>query len=420
MTTVPNSVPDEVRCDHLILLVGGNPLPNYVAARMLTREDAKVSLIYSEGSESVADRLKAVLGEAVEFASTEPVDESRADSIQRQVKRALSQFPDVGVVGLHYTGGTKAMAVHTYRAVEAWAKSNNRRAIFSYLDARTHKIIFDSPSDEVYVGDKLALTLKEMLDLHGWLLGSPEPRIESILPKTARTIADAYVKHGKDKDQPYQLWKQNELYAKCKDDRGEWKRSKDLKQIKLAWPDEALSPIADALKEETGQHDQTELDIEAARRAIGLSEPIDFCKWLDGFWLEHRVLHALRNLPDDLRPYQALQGVKVAVDNSNFDLDVVAIFGYQLFGFTCGTATGKGAKGELKLKLFEGLLRTRQIGGDQARTALVCVYEDPDGLQAEARQQIDPDGQVRVFGLKHLKDLENELAHWIRSQRKQP
>jgi hypothetical protein len=210
------------------------------------------------------------------------------------------------------------------------------------------------------------------------------------------------------------------LYAKCKDDCGEWKRSKDLKQIKLAWPDKALSPIADALKEETGQHDQTELDIEAARRTTDLSEPSDFCKWLDGFWLEHRVLHALRNLPDNLHPNQAFQGVKVAVSKGGFELDVVATFGYQLFGFTCGTATGKGAKAELKLKLFEGLLRARQIGGDQARTALVCVHEDPDGLQAEARQQIDPDGQVRVFGLKHLKDLENELAHWIRSQRKQP
>jgi hypothetical protein len=411
---------DDYRADHLILLVGGNPLPNYVAARLLTKEDAKVSLIYSEDSETIADRLKEALGKDVEFTSTEPVDESKASSIQRQVERALSQFPNAEAVGLHYTGGTKAMAVHTYRAVEAWAKSNNRRAIFSYLDARTHKIIFDSPSDEVYVGDKLALTLKEMLDLHGWLLGSPEPRIESILPKTARTIADAYVEHGKDKDQPYQLWKQNELYAKCKDDRGEWKRSKDLKQIKLAWPDEALSPIADALKEETGQHDQTELDIEAARRTTDLSEPSDFCKWLDGFWLEHRVLHALRNLPDNLHPNQAFQGVKVAVSKGGFELDVVATFGYQLFGFTCGTATGKGAKAELKLKLFEGLLRARQIGGDQARTALVCVHEDPDGLQAEARQQIDPDGQIRVFGLKHLKDLENELAHWIRSQRKQP
>jgi len=428
--TAQSDLPNEVRCDHLILLVGGNPLPNYVAARILTSENATLSLIYSEDSKQIADRLIDRLGETFRFTKTEPVDESRASSIQSQIKYALRQYPDARKVGLHYTGGTKAMAVHAYRTVEHWAAECGAQPSFSYLDARTHKIIFDSPDstlDEVYVGDGLTLTLDEMLALHGWQQQS-QPRTAPILPETARAIADAYVKHGRDKDQPYQLWKQEELYPKCKsdrkddskDERNEWKRSRDLKQVKLAWPGNALLSIADTLRKETRQHSNAELDIEAAQIATGLSEPIDFCKWLDGIWLEHLVLHALHNLPDELRPQQAFQGVNVAVNKGNFDLDVVAIFGYQLFGFTCGTATGKGARSELKLKLFEGLLRTRQIGGDQARTALVCVYEDPDGLQAEARQQIDPDGRIRVFGLKHLASLEHELAHWIRSQRKQP
>jgi hypothetical protein len=346
----------------------------------------------------------------------------------------LSQFPNAEAVGLHYTGGTKAMAVHAYRAVEQWATQRGTQPRFSYLDARTHKIIFDSPPDEVYVGDKLALTLKEMLDLHGWPLGSPQPRIEPILPKTACAIAAAYAAHGGDKDQPYQLWKERELYPKCKKDNNnqdrkdddrkncDWKNDKELRQVRLVWPTNALSQVTDAMRDELGQNESAELSIKAAEQATGLSCKA-FCKWLDGIWLEHRVLHALHNLPSDLQPNsgQAFQGVEVKVNNNtDFDLDVAAIFGYQLFGFTCGTAVGKGARAELKLKLFEGLLRTRQIGGDQARTALVCVYKDPEGLEVEARQQIDPDGQIRVFGCKHLKDLENELAHWIRSQRKQP
>jgi len=287
---------DDYRADHLILLVGGNPLPNYVAARVLTKENAKVSLIYSKDSRTIAERLKEVLSGLFEFASTEPVDESRADSIQRQVKRALSQFPDVGVVGLHYTGGTKAMAVHAYRAVEAWAKSNNRQAIFSYLDARTHKIVFDSPSDEVYVGGKLALTLNEMLDLHGWPLGSPQPRTDPILPKTACAIAAAYTEGKKDGVQLYSCWKKQELHYKCKAS-GQWKRKDELRQIKLAWPTGFLSPIADALKEETGQVGQEELNIGAVKL---FENPIDLCEWLDGAWLEDRVLYALYNLPSDL------------------------------------------------------------------------------------------------------------------------
>lgn len=410
----------DYKADHLILLVGGNPLPNYVAARVLGKEGMAISLICSEGSQPIADRLKNLLDETFAFTATELVDESRASSIQGEVTRALRQSPDATTVGLHYTGGTKAMAVHAYRAVDAWTKLNHRSAVFSYLDARTHKIIFDEPADEVFVGDALVLDLADLLSLHGWKQQC-DPRTNPILPRTARAIAAAYADHGKDADQPYKRWKHAELYPKCKGDNGDWKRDKDLRQIKLAWPDGALSSVADALRQETGQHDQAALDIEAARQTVNLSAPSDFCKWLDGIWLEHRVLDALMNLPD-LRPNpgQALQGVKIKTDKGDFDLDVAAIFGYQLFGFTCGTAVGRGARSELKLKLFEGLLRTRQIGGDQARTALVCVHEDPDDLQREARQQIDPEGQIRVFGCKQLADLESELAHWIRIQRKQP
>lgn len=410
----------DYKADHLILLVGGNPLPNYVAARVLGKEGMAISLIYSEGSQPIANRLKNSLDKMFAFTATKPVDESRASSIQGEVTRALNRLPDAGKVGLHYTGGTKAMAVHAHRAVETWARSHHRSAVFSYLDARTHKIIFDEPADEVFVGDALVLDLADLLSLHGWKQQCA-PRTDPILPQTARAIAAAYAGHGKDAGQPYEAWKQQELYPKCKGDNGDWKRDKDLRQIKLAWPDGVLSPVANALQQETGQHGQAKLDIEAARQTVKLSAPSDFCKWLDGIWLEHRVLDALMNLPD-LRPNpgQALQGVKIKTDKGDFDLDVAAIFGYQLFGFTCGTAVGRGARGELKLKLFEGLLRARQLGGDQARAALICVYEDPDGLRAEARQQIDPDEQFKVFGCEHLKDLEGELAHWIHIQRKQP
>lgn len=410
----------DYKADHLILLVGGNPLPNYVAARVLGKEGMAISLIYSEGSQPIADRLKNSLDGTFEFTATEPVDESRASSIQGEVTRALRQSPDATTVGLHYTGGTKAMAVHAYRAVDAWTKLNHRSPSSpTWMRALTRSSSTNRPT-------KCSSVTRSRST---WPICSActggskqcDPRTNPILPQTARAIAAAYADHGKDADQPYKHWKHAELYPKCKGDNGDWKRDKDLRQIKLAWPDGVLSSVADALRQETGQHDQAELDIEAARQTVKLSAPSDFCKWLDGIWLEHRVLDALMNLPD-LRPNpgQALQGVKIKTDKGDFDLDVAAIFGYQLFGFTCGTAVGRGARGELKLKLFEGLLRTRQIGGDQARTALICVHEDPDGLQREARQQIDPEGQIRVFGCKQLKDLESELAHWIRIQRKQP
>jgi hypothetical protein len=428
MTTVPNSVPDEMRCDHLILLVGGNPLPNAVSGHLLVKPGGRITLIYSEGTLDVARRLADWLRKHAQI-TVEEVDkrlcvrEQEPVSIYKRVQHVLDRGGS-DEVGLNYTGGTKTMAVHAYRAVEVWAKVNNRKAICSYLDARAHRMILSflpsGDEDEIYVGDKLKLNLDQMLDLHNWQKKS-QLCTEPILPKVARVIANSYTENRKDGVQPYSCWKKQDLYYKCRRN-GQWKCKEELQQIKLAWPNGLLSAVADALKEETGQVDQEALDIGVVIKKELFDEPIDFCKWLDGNWLEDRVLDALLKLPPELKPQsgQAFRGVKVETVGGDFELDVLAILGYQLFGFTCGTKIGDGAKKELKLKLFEGLPRTRQIGGDQARTALVCVYEDPDGLQAEARQQIDPDGQIRVFGLKHLANLEHELAHWIRSQRKQP
>lgn len=176
---------DNYKANHLILLVGGNPLPNYVARRVLVERRGTISLIYSCSSKPVADCLRELLDGTFVFTATEPVDESRASSILGEVTRALNQFPEAPIVGLHYTGGTKAMAVHAYRAVEAWAKAHHCSAIFSYLDARTHKIVFDNSAGEVFVGDTLSLNLANLLNLHGWKQQC-DPRTNPILPATSR------------------------------------------------------------------------------------------------------------------------------------------------------------------------------------------------------------------------------------------
>jgi hypothetical protein len=94
-------------------------------------------------------------------------------------------------------------------------------------------------------------------------------------------------------------------------------------------------------------------------------------------------------------------------------VDVIALRGYQLFAFSCSTDKKKPL---LKLKLFEAYIRARQLGGDEARVALVCCSNDPEGLEHEMRRDVDPEGRIRVFGRKHLADLKVHIESWIRSQ----
>ena len=408
---------NQVRSDHLILLVGGNPLPNAVSACLLLKQGGRVTLIYSKGSLDVARRLADWLRQRLQ-AVIDPVNaqlcvqEQEPASIYNRVQSALNQYED-SAVGLNYTGGTKAMAVHAYRAVEAWAASNNRSAIFSYLDARTNCMFFDASPWVIPVDLAVSLELQDMLALHGWTLDSMLKPVQTpILPGTARAIAAAYVAGCGSSSTYYAEWKRDELYPNAQKQSGhDWKSNVDLRQTAIAWPaGRQLAAVAQALKQETGLDNQPQLHLGLAGYKVGLSA-VDFCRWLDGLWLEHHVLDVLTH---NLR-LKAFQGVKIKTHGASFDLDVVTVVGHHLFAFSCGTAIGKRARSELKLKLFEAVLRARQLGGDHAGVALVTVVDSSLALsiQNEVRQQIDADERIRVFDCAQLGQLDQCISHWI-------
>ena len=142
--TVQNSVPDEVRCDHLILLVGGNPLPNYVAARILGKQEGTLHLVHTQKTYQIAQRLAAQLKQraensqlAGEFKITfVQVSEDNPSDIFDKVKKALAGQRD-GRVGLNYTGGNRPMSVHAYSAVAAASRDPLLFGCWPARDARS-------------------------------------------------------------------------------------------------------------------------------------------------------------------------------------------------------------------------------------------------------------------------------------------
>ncbi|HWP47345.1 MAG TPA: hypothetical protein VNM22_09310 [Candidatus Limnocylindrales bacterium] len=401
---------------HLFLLVGGNPLPNAVAGKLLTAPGGTITLIHSggaAGTAKVAQRLCKWLKEQGVTQSVElkEVGESDPTSIvagaQERLKAIKAQR-----VGLNYTGGTKAIAVHAYRAVEQWTKEKGITPVFSYLDARTLQMVFDPAAGgneqrkRIYIGRALELKLTDLLALHGWTL-KHEPTEIPLFPATAHALARVCANDGGFKD--WKQWIEEEFRPKCRrPDKEDWKNKTQLQAVSLILPtSSSLSEVVQSLRAELKV---PQGDLGLAHGAFG-NEPKRFCEWLYGKWLEHYVLDILNQLATQLCLHECAQNI--VPNEVEFDVDVMALRGYQLFAFSCSTESKKNS---LKLKLFEAYIRARQLGGDEARVALVCCSDDPDGLEHEMRRDVDPEGRIRVFGRKHLRDLTEHIKTWIQSQ----
>jgi hypothetical protein len=441
-----NGIEEKVKqcqVDHLILLVGGNPLPNAVAGCLLAKPGGRISLIHSPGTHKIAEKLQTWLrGKTSATVYLEQVNEAHPSSIRKGVANCLKSV-EAGAVGLHYTGGTKAMSVHAFRALEEWARDRKQGFYASYLDARDLRLVyeeylFDAMQQQIragsdgdfYVGDFLRFGLKyDFLKLHGWEWHHSPNQI----PLFSETASEITKVTGRWAD-----WKEKFLKTLTLPDGKQQKlnRNKTVGQLKddpLPLPEGPLQQVAAAMVREISPSSEMS-------GVIDLGEAVDngrfwgksyadkagaFVEWLDGKWLEHYTLHVLKNLSSKLGLHECWQNVETK--DPRFDVDVVAIRGYQLFAFSCGTASNaRGEKSELKRKLFEVYFRARQIGGDEARVALICCTDDAIPLENEVRRDIDAlqaegatgrkEKRIRVFGRGDLPDLGQELESWITAQ----
>jgi hypothetical protein len=114
---------DDYKVDHLFLLIGENPLPNYVAAKTLLANGGKPYLVFTEHTQKPAERLKDILDLSDKQMWSLDNNESNAAEIKKKIREIVkiiqedSDNAQKNKFGLNYTGGTKAMAVHAYQAL---------------------------------------------------------------------------------------------------------------------------------------------------------------------------------------------------------------------------------------------------------------------------------------------------------------
>lgn len=475
---------DKHKVDHLFLLVGENPLPNYIAARMLLKEGGTVYLVHSTDTAGKADclkrRLKPVNVELISLGKSEADSSVIRAKIQTQVKKILRDHPNA-TFGLNYTGGTKAMSVHSYRGL--FDASGVDNPVFSYLDARSLQMLIDrenNPPKPEPVNEKLSL--EEIFDLHDLRWESekkpvPDPILPELAIEFAKLHTDPSLVIG------WRWWCDNALKPATKilkkkqnkPPEWEWKKDNQIDKVILK-PDFAVQKLNEALQESLKQPEGGKSLLEAFQQenfkivkelvdfynALWLSEYTpqiekvtqllvqggylgesevelslkqiaeiskqsdvkekpylekskDACRWLDGLWLEHYTLHQVQEISKSHPGWINDSGMSFEVKDANkkFEFDVAFVKDYQLFALSCTTDASKGL---CKSKLFEAYIRARQLGGEQARVALVCCYDKPKDLADEMKfdSAVDKaDPKIAVFGCKELDNLHVHIKKWI-------
>lgn len=395
----------DCQTDVLFLLVGANPLPNYVAALLLAKEGGTVYLMHSEGPKGtfdVAKRLKRAIEAERSSVQILPhgIDEVDGDRVAVKVATVIREIRSNGkTVGLNYTGGTKPMAVHAYHAL----KDRFPDGCFSYLDARSLRVVIhrgDEPTQMPPVGRCVELSLEALLALHGYTLPVPARQIPKV-PALCRAIAEVHsTPAGFDQ---WRAW--TEKFAE----------SPTLPSVEQ-YP--ALTPVLSVLRAMCDGRSPSEEEVASL---LGFPEFKSCSTFFTGHWLEEYALDSLRQVTGDLKILH--YGVDVnpkpmgrSKVGREFNLDLAAMCGYQLFAISC-IATHRAQKA--KEHLFEVFVRARQLGGDEARFALVCCVDPPGPLQQEVMQTWDAEGRIRVFGQRDLLSLVDCLKDWFRTANKE-
>jgi hypothetical protein len=152
---------------------------------------------------------------------------------------------------------------------------------------------------------------------------------------------------------------------------------------------------------------------DAAQKSGEFANSLDLAKWLDGLWLEHYTFDQLQGgqAQNQINPNGlALNVESVNAQGRKFEADVIALRGYQLFYCSCYTG---GDPATSKRKLFEAMIRAEQLGGEEAKVALICCSDQPETVEREAESDFQRKGTIRVFGRRHLPNLAIEMTKWL-------
>ena len=377
----------DFKFENLVLIVGTNPLPNYVVANYFIQKNLnlkKIYLLHSEqtptqaGTNIYAENLTIQLTALIEksgknievaFQNLQIKDVAKKRSIEEVVQnQIIDKIEGWSKVHLDYTGGTKSMTTYTYLTFHNNHK--NLEMSYSYLDARGYKLVFDNSYIEYNLLKFVSISFSQLIGLHGFIrknkdkyeilktFEDPLKEFSNLIEKG--NINDFYSKKGGYTRKIY-LNKEGKLDP-----------SVDESSVKFKEHYSSKNSINSEFSSVVGQMNadlkifNSEGNFNCKISKKNLTRAV---KFLDGDWLELYVHQLLKEAP--LSNYENLldwEIKKPVWKNNYFQIDNILMKGYQLIGISCTTAYEKSL---CKNKGFEILLRTQQIGGSEAKSVLL-------------------------------------------------
>ncbi|MHB1645390.1 MAG: hypothetical protein ACYCSW_02620 [bacterium] len=173
----------------LALLIGTNPLPNYIASKYFIEENKhlkKIWLVCSEENLNInqnstgkyALNLKELLSkeeappdyindtQKIEFPEIIYIEDIGSKKmIEKQLEKIVKDSNN-RKLHLFFTGGSKAMSAYSYSYLKE--KFKNKFSA-SYLSARDFKIMFDDEDNITKnIADKIKINFNDLIKLHGF------------------------------------------------------------------------------------------------------------------------------------------------------------------------------------------------------------------------------------------------------------
>ena len=359
----------------LILTVGTNPLPVWVAWYHLEKKlppPIKVRFVHTAGTEKEKDRLQMYChGLSLLY----PIQTSAGNpgTVRGDIRHILRDSSvEITDLYVHYTGGTKVMGVKTVSAIEAQLRdSPNVRLQTSYLDPRgASGPTIVSRSGHLVTDTRWEIDpcLSRIAELNGFTIGPFSHRYFD------RSIRQHTTAECPAPSTPSQGQCDNGLNAL---------RSATIDPDLLEYG--AYAAFKEALKkisERNSDQNNYEIFHSVYVRRAGTTDP-------------------------NVKP---------------FELDVVAVLGYQIVIVSCTTTSGSDLiekKGMIiKQKGMEAILRARQLGGDEARAIVPCSAHSntaqliEDELKDEMGSAVEP---LQVWGRNRWRGLPNAFDRYLRN-----
>lgn len=360
----------------LFILVGTNPLPCYVSAICLKNyyRECRLHLICSQdnkgikqaGTFEIGKRIKQQLIKNKHFEEDDfakPVeikDVSSKTSIESALREILEGCENIH---LNYTGGTKSMAAISYHLFKA-RTDEGIECSSSYLDGRRNMMIIDGEAAgdgkyDLRQDKALALDLETVSLLHDLRQTGEKIRSEEYDDILEKLIT---------------LLNENRLsqISFCKTDK------KNTEKV-IKNRNDLIASHGNDLNAIKKKHIE---------------------KYIDGVWLEHYIYIELQKQEAGFELYFDVSDR--FNDEDHFQLDIVAIYGYQI---TLISITTNGSKGLCKLKAFEAIYRAQQLGGDEAKTIMVTLMKKPEALIDDLKKSYGSFVPgFTAFGIDDLRD----------------